>query len=193
MSSSLVFGVGVNDGKYRSKVLGKTLKEKNLWVAMLSRCYREKHLNIAPTYCGCSVSENFKSYSYFYEWCQNQIGFGKKNFALDKDCLFKGNKVYSEDTYVFLPRPLNNLTTLRGEDRGNYPLGVCASGDRFLVQCLRKPSSRFVGYFDTIEEAFSAYKQAKESYIKTQAEKWKAHIDPRAYAALMAYEVLATD
>lgn len=191
--TKLVFGVGINDGKYPSKVSGKTLKEKNLWVAMLSRCYREQSLCLYPNYRGCSVSENFKNYSYFYEWCQSQIGFGQKVFALDKDCLLKGNKVYSEDTCVFLPRALNNLTTLRGEDRGNYPIGVCASGDKFLVQCLRKPASRFVGYFNTPEEAFSAYKQAKETYIKLQAEKWKAHIDPRAFTALMAYEVLPTD
>ena len=46
---------------------------------------------------------------------------------------------------------------------------------------------------NTPEEAFQAYKQAKETYIKLQAEKWKDQIDVRAYEALMRYEVLPTD
>ena len=40
---------------------------------------------------------------------------------------------------------------------------------------------------------FNAYKQAKESFIKEQAEKWKGKIDNTAYKALMDYEVDITD
>ena len=47
--------------------------------------------------------------------------------------------------------------------------------------------------FDTEIEAFKAYKQAKESFIKEQAEKWKSQIDIRAYNALMNYEVSIND
>ena len=36
-------------------------------------------------------------------------------------------------------------------------------------------------------------KQAKESFIKEQAEKWKSQIDPRAYNALMNYTVNIDD
>ena len=46
-----------------------------------------------------------------------------------------------------------------------------------------------MGFFKTELEAFEAYKQAKESFIKEQAEKWKSQIDERAYNALMNYEV----
>ena len=34
-----------------------------------------------------------------------------------------------------------------------------------------------------------AYKQAKESFIKEQANNWKSQIDDRAYNALMNYTV----
>ena len=37
------------------------------------------------------------------------------------------------------------------------------------------------------------YKQAKEAFIKEQAEKWESQIDPRAYEALMKYTVEITD
>ena len=48
---------------------------------------------------------------------------------------------------------------------------------------------RRLGSFDSVTEAFNAYKEAKESYIKEIANKWKSQIDPRAYEALYNYTV----
>ena len=187
--AKLVCGVGVNDGRYSATVNGKILKEYDVWKTFLRRCYSPKYQRVWLTYVGCSVSENFKNYSYFHEWCQNQIGFGQEGFELDKDLLFKGNKVYSEETCLFLPSQLNSLLLSCKATRGGLPIGVCAHGQRFKADCC----SKHIGYFDTPEEAFHAYKQVKEAFIKAQAEKWKALIDPRAYAALRAYEVSITD
>ena len=50
-----------------------------------------------------------------------------------------------------------------------------------------------LGFFKTEIEAFNAYKKAKESFVKEQAEKWKSKIDIRAYNALMNYEVSIDD
>lgn len=50
-----------------------------------------------------------------------------------------------------------------------------------------------LGYFDTPEEAFYAYKPVKEAYIKALAEKWKDQIDTRAYEALMNWTIEITD
>ena len=54
-------------------------------------------------------------------------------------------------------------------------------------------SKTFIGIYATPEEAFYAYKQAKEAYIKEVASKWKHEIDTRVYEALMNYEVEITD
>ena len=56
-----------------------------------------------------------------------------------------------------------------------------------------KRNSEHLGLFNTELEAFKAYKTAKESFIKEQAEKWKSQIDPRAYEALMNYQVEIND
>ena len=189
----LIYGVGINDGKYPAKVNGKIIKEYKLWLGLLKRCYSPIYHRENPTYISCKASENFKNYSYFYEWAQQQIGFDQENYHLDKDLVLKGNKVYSEKTCLFVPQELNKLLTTSRVLRGSFPIGISDHKGKFLVQCNTALTNRYLGCFNTVEEAFNAYKQAKETYIKTQAEKWKALINPRAFAALMAYEVSISD
>ncbi len=193
MSSKLVCGIGFNDGKYPTKVNGKNTKEYDLWRSLLCRCYAFSTHKIRPTYVGCSASKEFKNFTYFHEWCQSQIGFGREGYHLDKDLLVRGNRVYSEDTCTFLPSELNTLLLSCKRVRGVLPVGVSPWKDKFRASCRRGSAAYYLGVFKTPEEAFQAYKEAKEAFIKSQAEEWKALIDPRAYAALMAYEVLATD
>jgi hypothetical protein len=122
------------------------------------------------------------------------MGFDIPGRQLDKDILVKWNKHYSEDTCVFVPREINNLFIRRKNDRGNLPIGVSLyKGTRFHVQVSRDNGPRHIGYFDNVEDAFAAYKRVKEEYIKYKAEKWKDKIDPRVYAALIAYEVAIDD
>jgi len=191
--AKLVKGVGVNDGKYPAAVECNILKEYLLWRGLLERCYEPKHKLKQPTYVGCSVSDNFKNYSYFRDWCQNQVGFSQEDFHLDKDLIQKGNKLYSEDTCLFLPRELNNLLLSSKAVRGDLPVGVSARKNKFQARCCTDKPSRNVGLFNTPELAFQAYKQAKEAFIKRQAEKWRDQIDPRAYEALLRYEILIID
>ena len=51
----------------------------------------------------------------------------------------------------------------------------------------------YIASFSNPIDAFNAYKQAKELYIKELANKWKDKIDIRAYNALMNYQVEITD
>ena len=44
-----------------------------------------------------------------------------------------------------------------------------------------------------MEEAFNAYKKAKEAYIKEVAEEWRDSIDPRVYESLMNWVIEITD
>ena len=194
--SPSVFGVGVLGTKCQTKVSGVQTKEYSLWMNMLRRCYSDKYQKKQPTYKDCEVSENFKYYEYFYEWCQNQIGFGECGFQLDKDLLIKGNKVYSEDSCVFIPQEINTLLTKCTASRGKHLIGVnwCKTNRAFRARVSRnKGMQENLGYFKTELEAFKAYKTAKESFIKEQAEKWKGKIDERAYNTLMNYEVNIND
>ena len=191
-----VQGVGVTGTKYPITVDDVITKEYDLWQNMLKRCYSDNSKKKNPTYEGCEARDKFKSYEYFYEWCNEQIGFGVDGFELDKDLLVKGNKVYSEDTCVFIPKEINLLLTKCIASRGEHFIGVSWSNiSKTFVAIVRKNKGKqeHLGYFKTEIEAFKAYKQAKESFIKEQAEKWKDEIDPRAYNALMNYEVSIND
>ena len=194
--SPSVCGVGILGTKYPSTVNSRNTKEYALWQRMLKRCYSTTFKKRRPTYEGCEVSDNFKSYEYFYEWCQNQIGFNVEGWHLDKDLLVKGNKVYSENTCVFIPQEINSMLIKSDKRRGEYLIGACwhKKGKAFVATVNKnKGKSEHLGLFNTELEAFNAYKTAKESFIKEQANKWKSQVDIRAYNALMNYEVNIDD
>ena len=190
--SPSVYGVGILGTKYPSTINGVNIKEYDLWQNMLKRCYSDTLKKKKPTYEGCEVSEKFKSYEYFYEWCNKQIGFGNQGWHLDKDLLIKGNKVYSENSCVFIPQEINKILIKSTASRGKHLIGVYWSktANAFVARVSKnKGGSEWLGYFNTEIEAFNAYKKAKEFFVKEQANKWKGKVDPRAYEALMNYTV----
>ena len=199
-------GVGIFGDKYPAYYKGDDGKslpyyEYTLWSNMLQRCYNNKFAEKRKSYEGCVTSENFKYYPYFKEWCNKQAGFNcvddnGKPFSLDKDILVKGNKIYSENNCCFVPSEINAAFTKSNATRGEYPVGVSWNkGLRSFVAQVNLNSHRqtHLGYFKTAEEAFRAYKEAKESYIKDLAYKYRHQIDVRAYNALMNYQVEVTD
>ena len=191
-----VCGVGILGTKYSPTVNGVLTKEYMLWCSMLKRCYSDTCKKKQPTYEGCEVSDNFKSYEYFYEWCHKQIGFGNEGWQLDKDLLTKGNKIYSESTCIFIPREINQILVKSTASRGKYLIGVCWDKTKKAFKASvnkNKGKQAYLGLFNTELEAFKAYKQAKELYIKEVANKYKSQIDLRAYNALMNYEVNIND
>ena len=194
--SPSVYSVGIVGTKYPSKINGVQTKEYVLWCHMLTRCYSDVYKKKRPTYEGCEVGDNFKSYEYFYEWCHKQIGFGNSGWHLDKDLLVKGNKIYSEDSCIFIPSEINTLLVKRGASRGEHLIGVSWHKTRKVFVAMvnkNKGKPEYLGLFNTEIEAFNTYKEAKESFIKEQAEKWKDEIDDRAYNALMNYQVEIDD
>ena len=194
--SKLVYGKGFNDKTRPVFVDGKVVKEYSLWQSMLSRCFSEKYQTHKPTYKGCNVSDNFLNYSFFYDWCHKQTGFGNiddkgRSWCLDKDLLLVGNKTYSETSCVFVPQEINLFFIDSGNARGDYPLGVYfhkASG-KFQAQCKVNSKQQYLGYFNTPQEAFAVYKHFKEDLCKQLALKWQSEIDERLFNVMMKWDV----
>lgn len=188
---TLVKGVGIFDSDLAT-TNEKVLMANRVWRSMLSRCYSKKYQEKEPSYIDCSVCEEWLLFSNFKKWFDENYVDG---YALDKDILIKGNKVYSPDTCCFVPFEINALLIKSNRKRGLYPIGVCKCENRFRAYLSVSCSRLFLGSFVTIEEAFTAYKQAKEAYIKEVAQRNydKGEITERVYDALMRYEVEITD
>ena len=189
-----VYGEGVL-GEKVFKVDGKYPKTFWLWRNMLKRCYDQTTQKAYKCYEGCTVSDSFKYYPYFKEWCEKQIGFNNEDWQLDKDILGESSKTYSEDVCAFVPREINCLNSWNKNNTQDDILGVSHAGylNKYKTSVRVNNSSKHIGVFDTILEAFQAYKEAKEQHIKDVANKWKDQIDPRVYTALMNYQVEITD
>ena len=111
---------------------------------------------------------------------------------LDKDILIKGNKVYSPDTCCFVPQSINSLFIKRDNDRGNYPVGVYYNKQNKKYQALcstRAGRQKNLGSYTTPEEAFQAYKEFKEAFIKKTANDLIEDIPFNLYQAMISYEV----
>lgn len=52
---------------------------------------------------------------------------------------------------------------------------------------------KHLGTFDTIEEAFAAYKKEKEICLKEYADKYKSILPKHVYNAIYNYQILITD
>ena len=187
---SIVCGMGINDLTqeiHQSK--GKTTPVYRVWHGMLFRCSKK---NTQETYNDCSVCDEWLRFSNFKRWFDENYIDG---FQLDKDILVKCNKVYSPETCCFVPPEINVLLTKRQNDRGEYPIGVFPNGKRFSAKVNVNGKSKYLGIFDTVEDAFQRYKQAKEEHLKELAKKYfkEGKIKQNVYNALMNYKVEITD
>lgn len=176
MVKPTVYGVGVNDVDYVVQKLetvgyvnGK-VKQKMVWMCpyyrvwrnMLMRCYSTKYQETHPTYIGCSVSEDWKYLSVFKAWMEKQDFEGMQ---LDKDLLFEGNRVYSEETCVFVSREVNSFTIDKGASRGEWLIGCYWNkrDGKFMSHCNNPFTKKqeYLGLFTSELEAHQAWLKRK--------------------------------
>lgn len=204
--SKSIYGVGITGNKYPTRINGIKEKEYELWKRMLERCYNKKTKEKQPTYKDVTCCEEWLYYPNFYEWIHSQENFDKwyngKQWCIDKDILLKGNKIYSPEVCCLVPNNVNVLFIKSDATRGDLPIGVSIHPqhkNKYYVQFSASKGDKrknvFVGLYKNIEEAFNAYKIAKEKYIKqiAQEEYKKGNIIKRCYDAMMSYEVEITD
>ena len=164
----------------------------NKWSKMIQRCYAEDYSKM-PTYEGCTVSEEWHNFQNYAAWYYSTLIESPLFFHVDKDILVSGNKHYSKETCAIVPRELNMLLTLRGNDRGAYPLGIYfkTKNNKFCVQC-KDPlniAQTYLGLYDTIEDAAEVYIEFKNRMIKESANRYKDVITADCYNALMSFDI----
>ena len=192
----LVIGVGINDAdyavqKYETIEVNGLQKQKivwrcqyyRTWKSMLERCYSAKCQEKRPTYKGCSVSDEWLTFSSFKNWMETQDWEGKE---LDKDILVEGNKVYSADTCVFVTQMVNKFTTDSGTARGECLIGTHwhKQKEKFQSRCSNPftKKNEHLGYFTCEQAAHNAWAKRK---LELAHELSEIQTDPRVAKALI--------
>ena len=183
----------LGEGLYKSSENGKLTKVYKTWNGMLERCYSKKLHEKHSSYIGCKVCDEWLNFQNFAEWYnENYYEIPGEKMNLDKDILIKGNKIYGPDTCVFVPQSINKLFIKSDANRGELPIGVYyhKKNKKYGVQCnVKGLGQKYLGTYNTPEEAFQVYKQNKEHYIKEIANKYIELIPSILYQAMIDYKV----
>lgn len=164
------------------------------WHDMIHRCYNEKFHARQPQYSECTVCEEWLNFSNFKVWYESNL-YGDEKLDLDKDILYKENKIYSPETCCLVPHVINTLFINGKKNRGELPIGVYLDKDRNKYRaCMAFMGKRVkLGRFETPELAFARYKEYKEDFIKDLAEQYKGEIPNKVYDVMMNWEIEITD
>ena len=200
----LVYGAGINDANYQvARYEMVNDKRRKVWCcpfyvtwsSMIERCYSEKSLVKRPSYKGCTVCEEWLTFSNFRAWMaeqQWQDEAGKK-LQLDKDLISGTNrgKLYSPETCVFVSSDLNNFLVSEQSGRSGLPLGVArhpSVGEKYRVQVNNPFTGKreHVGLFNTVSEAVVEYNNRKKEIAAQYAE---IVTDPKLKKILLDFKV----
>jgi len=186
-----VYGVGyLGVGKYTNKTHPEIYKK---WAGILQRSYSDKYQKNYQTYKNCFVIEDWKCFQNFAKWYEDNWKPYMQGWELDKDIFVKGNIFYSQETCCFVPHEINSLFVKSNKVRGKYPIGVTKADKKYKARFHKKEEYVDLGRFNTPEEAFQAYKTAKEKYIKEVADEWKTLISIECHHAMYNYKIEITD
>lgn len=175
-----VYGIGVNDYEGKVTIGCKHIKSYSVWNNMLRRCYDTKFQEKNPTYVGCTVCDEWLSFKNFKEWFDKNYRYELDiRLELDKDLLVEGNKIYSPDNCVFLPKKINSFLTNNQANNTSGVVGVSwhKRDNKFEVRIsdFDTHKSRYLGYFTNVEEASKAYELARD--IETlKAKEYMRHL-----------------
>ena len=183
-----VYDVGcLGEGEYKTFENGKRTDRYEIWYGMLKRCYNPKYQEKEPTYKGCKVEDYLLNFQNMGEWIdENYYEVPGEVMCLDKDILYKGNKIYSRETCIFVPQRINSLFTKRDNARGKNPIGASDSpSGNYQVYCNNGYGKNiYLGTYSTKEGAFQVYKQYKEKVIKETIDSYEGIIPEPYYSRL---------
>lgn len=175
--TKLVNGWGVNDVNYPVQKFSKIDGKRTLayicpyyekWKQMVRRVYSEQFKKKRPSYHGASIWEGWKYLSKFIEWVDSQPNRNWQNCDLDKDLMSGCDKIYSPDTCCFVTKQVNIFLKSSGIRRGPCRIGVSyRKRDRKYQSKCNNPFTAkevYLGYFESEQEAYSAYLKQKHIY-----------------------------
>ena len=176
------FGVGYTGvGDYLLTDEKPTIAYKT-WYQIMNRCYNQKQSQRRPAYVGVvTVCEEWCNFQNFAKWYMENYYEVEGRLHTDKDILFDGNKEYHPDKCLLVPQRINMLF-LHKPNKYGLPNGIKPTkGGKYEA----KYNHKYLGVFDTIEEAELAHDNEKRKHIREVAEEYRNKIPAKVYDALM--------
>lgn len=180
----MVYGEGFFDLKEKTK--GNKIYK--CWSNILERCYSERSLTIRDTYQNTSMCEEWKTYSNFKQWYEENYIEG---YEIDKDLLSMNQSIYSPTTCVFVPKEINMCIN---DSKNSTLLGVrYKKKSKDMINEHAKPycseisidnKKKHLGYFPTSFEAHQQWQIAKISYLNDLKLKYENVVDVRVLDSL---------
>lgn len=196
------YGLGIIGEKYSTvDSQGNKTKEYQTWLGMLRRIF-ESNEKQDPSYIDCEICDEWLLFSNFYDWIHSQPNYEKwkntKYWAIDKDIIKKGNKIYGPEFCCLVPPYVNSLFIKDEARRGDCVIGVTISRrGLYMAQCGDPVTgkNKHLGEYSKEIDAFNAYKKYKENCIRQIAKREFSvgNISQACYDSMMKYEVEITD
>lgn len=147
-----IYGIGINDLKYSAH-----LRSYKTWCGILERCYKN----------GYNISDNWKFFSNFKIWYDMNYPKHLVNKGIVIDLVNiefnKKIKFFSEETCMFLPRPVLFFFTKKVKEA----TGIYKNKNRFTARIKEFDTKKVkTKTFDTKEEASCFYNLKKKNEIK---------------------------
>lgn len=166
----------INTRRYPTREFGKKTKATQLWENIKLRCNelgkvrcKERQYSYKEVHC----CDEWKDCSNFTEWFheQKRNGLYRDGWELDKEILSHGNTLYSPNTCCFVPAEINKkFVKLRPNS------GVGRSRGKFYARINEDYNRKYLGTFNTEEEAREAYLSAKTDVFYSLIEKYREEL-----------------
>lgn len=177
------FGVGfIGEGIFNSSIKNEHIGIYRIWSGMMSRGYSENWKGLKPTYADVVVCEEWHNLQVFGEWILNHPFYGL-GYHLDKDLLFKGNRLYSPNTCTLIPDEINIIFKSYNVKNRKVDLPRCVdyeeSSGMFRVNGSLDGKAVYVGRYKTVCEAERAALDFEQRRWKHLVNKWEGKVEDK--------------
>lgn len=176
-------GVGyLGEGKYMTGQSFYDRKAFGIWTGMIDRVYNEEKRSKYETYSDCIICDEWQNYQSFRGWYDKEFyQVGTERMHIDKDILYKNNRVYSPQTCLIVPQRINMLFMHKSNKYG-LPNGITPMANgRYSASY----NGKQIGKYNSLEEATVAHDKEKKKAVNEVAEEYKEVIPDKVYQALI--------
>ena len=174
----------IGEGKYSYQSNGEVNTVYDIWKNMLRRCYSDKLRWKYPAYEDCEMCDEWLNLQNFCEWYFENyydVGDGGR-MHIDKDILFKGNRIYSPEKCIFVPQRINMVFTKKNRNTdADLPTGIHRAVNGYSAMY----NTKSLGVHKSLDKAIEIYNIEKRIHIKQVVEEYGDRLPFRISSILL--------